>query len=259
MATKQTNYRDVLAALPDWEAFLRAESGLPGPRANLELIYAAAELAGRERIEDLLAFLAADAAGGSPGNSPEVFLGLCGVVALGRLLADGDRSPLARLRQLANDARWRVREGVAMALQRWGDADLPGLLAESAAWAGGSLLEQRAIAAALCEPRLLRDAPNARAVLALLDEITRRLAGAPAAERKGEAFQALRKGLGYCWSVAVAARPEEGKRAFEAWAGCADRDVQWVLRENLKKNRLARMDAAWVGIMGQSMEASKHE
>jgi len=25
-----------------------------------------------------------------------------------------------------------------------------------------------------------------------------------------------------------------------------DKDVRWIMRENLKKNRLARMDAKWV-------------
>jgi hypothetical protein len=35
----------------------------------------------------------------------------------------------AELARLADDDRWRVREGVAMGLQRLGDADLPRLLA----------------------------------------------------------------------------------------------------------------------------------
>ena len=59
-----------------------------------------------------------------------------------------------------------------MALQRWGDADLPAMLDEAAAWATGSRLEQRAAAAGTCEPRLLRDPAVVRRVLALLDAIT---------------------------------------------------------------------------------------
>ena len=42
-----------------------------------------------------------------------------------------------------------------MALQRWGDADMDGLLAAMTDWAAGNPWEQRAAAAALCEPRLL--------------------------------------------------------------------------------------------------------
>jgi hypothetical protein len=52
--------------------------------------------------------------------------------------------------------------------------------------------------------------------------------------------------MGYCWSVAIAAWPEAGKAAFEAWLDTSNADVRWVLRANLKKNRLARMDAPWV-------------
>ena len=44
----------------------------------------------------------------------------------------------------------------------------------------------------------------------------------------------------------MAALPREGKRRMEKWFTTADKDVIWVMRENLKKNRLARMDSQWV-------------
>jgi hypothetical protein len=47
---------------------------------------------------------------------------------LGRLLAEGRTELLEVLRRLASDPRWRVREGVAIALQKFGDADMAGLL-----------------------------------------------------------------------------------------------------------------------------------
>jgi len=65
-----------------------------------------------------------------------------------------------------------------------------------------------------------------------------------AENRKSEDFVALRKGLGYCWSVAVAALPGEGKRLMEKWLVDADRDARWIMKENLKKNRLARVSLA---------------
>ena len=46
--TKVEQYRETLRALDAWEPFLMQESRLPGPRANLELAFAAA----RERTED---------------------------------------------------------------------------------------------------------------------------------------------------------------------------------------------------------------
>jgi hypothetical protein len=243
-----TEYQHILRATHDWEAYLRAESHLPGPRSNLELAYAVAEEAAPEQIERLLAY-GPDAA---PENTPAAFLAVCGTIALGRLLAEGSREPLPRLRALANDPRWRVREGVAMALQRWGDADMPGLLESMRAWAHGTLLEQRAMAAGLCEPRLLRQPEHVRAVLDLLDQVTRGILTVQG--RKTDEFQALRKGLAYCWSVAIAALPEEGKAYFERWITTPDPDVRWILRENLKKNRLIKMDPAWVKQMQEAVK-----
>jgi hypothetical protein len=46
--------------------------------------------------------------------------------------------------------------------------------------------------------------------------------------------------------VAVAANPEFGKPAFERLLEMDDKDVQWIIRENLKKNRLVKMDEDWV-------------
>ena len=101
-----------------------------------------------------------------------------------------------------------------------------------------------AAAAALCEPRLLARPEHARAVLHILDRITASLA--TAGERRTSEFQALRKGLGYCWSVAVVALPVEGKAFIEKWLAEPDPDVRWIMRENLKKARLSRLDAGWV-------------
>ena len=44
----------------------------------------------------------------------------------------------------------------------------------------------------------------------------------------------------------VVALPKPGKRLMERWLKSDDKDVQWVMRENLKKKRLQVMDAAWV-------------
>jgi hypothetical protein len=148
------------------------------------------------------------------------------------------------IRRHASDPRWRLREGVAMALQRWGRVDMPALLEEMQAWSKGSFLEQRAAAAALCEPDLLSGEDAVKPVLAVLDVIT--VSIAEARNRKSEDFKALRKGMAYCWSVAAAALPAEGRTAMQRWFGSDDPDVRWVMKENLKKKRLERMDAKWV-------------
>jgi hypothetical protein len=236
------DYRRLLNKIPkeDWEVFLLRESRLPGVRANLELVQAVAE----EGTETLfVGWLRYDPIS-APTNTPEVFLPVCGLVGLGKVLAQGKREVLEILRRHASDPRWRVREAVCMALQRWGEVDMPALLEEMASWSRGSPWEQRAAAAALCEPKLLIEEAHARKVLQILDEIT--LSVSTSAERKNEAFQVLRKGLAYCWSVAAAALPEEGKALLEKWFASRDSDVNWIMRENLKKKRMERMDAEWV-------------
>lgn len=240
--TKIAEYRAAVREVPDLEAFLLAESRLPGPRGNLELAQAVAE----EGSPELFHYLRGFDAQRAPVNTPHEFLAFCGVLGLGRLVAEGDRQALSALRVHARDPRWRTREAVAMALQRWGQAGLPGLMDEMESWSGGSYLEQRAAVAALCEPALLREPAHVRRVLALLDRVTAALAAAPAADRRTVEFQALRKGLGYGWSVAVVALPEQGKEAMSCWLASTDPDVAWVMRENLKKARLARLDEAWV-------------
>jgi hypothetical protein len=70
-----------------------------------------------------------------------MFLAFCGVVGLGTVLAQGEREMLSLLRRYANDSRWRIREAVAIALQRWGAGDMAGLLEEMILWTEGSLLE----------------------------------------------------------------------------------------------------------------------
>lgn len=237
---KTDSYRQTLRGLPDWDGFLMAESGLPGPRANLELLQAVADEGSAERFAR---YLANDAGPAAP-NTPQEYLLLCGVIGQGKLLAEGDHGALDRLRAHASDPRWRVREVVAMALQRTGDRDMAALLQDMEAWSQGSVLEQRAAAAALCEPRLLKERSHAERTLQLLDQITESLSRQT--DRKGEGFQALRKGLAYCWSVAVAAAPDAGKRAMERWLRDSNPDLRWIMKENLRKNRLERMDAAWV-------------
>jgi hypothetical protein len=222
---------DDLRTLPpdEWDAYLSAHSGLPGPRANLELAGAFAEAASPALIH-------------RAAGSDDEYLALCGAAGLGRLLADGE-DVAATLRGLAGDDRWRVREGVAMGLQRLGDADLGRMLDLAASWAADpSPLVRRAAVAGVCEPRLLRDAGAAARALDLLDTVTATITPDPDG-------RVLRKALGYCWSVAVAALPAEGFDRLGRWAASDDPDVRWVVRENLKKARLSRADAGRVAAL----------
>ena len=132
---------------------------------------------------------------------------------MGQLLTQGNPEALQILRAAASDSLWRVREGVAMALQRFDDTDMGGLLSKMERWSRGSFLEMRAAAASLCESRLLKQAEHAKDALLILDRITKSISSAK--NRNTDAFKALRKSMGYCWSVAVAANPETGISMME--------------------------------------------
>jgi hypothetical protein len=233
-------YKKSLDSVEDIDNYLLKESGLPGPRGNIELAQAVADWGDEALFVHLLSF----SPGVAPVNSPHEFLAFCGAVGMGRLLADGDIGKFKVLRPLASDPRWRIREGVAMALQRLGMKDMGRLLDVMERWKEGNPLEQRAAAAALCEPALLKDKGQVVRVLKVLDHITDSIGSM--GDRRSEEFIALRKGMGYCWSVAAAAYPEEGEKAMEKWFSSKDKDIIWIMKENLKKNRLMRKDPAWI-------------
>ena len=226
------DYRVALRSLDAWEPYLQANSNLPGPRANLELVMAVAEEGSSARLHDLV-------------TADDEFLVVCGLVGLGRLVAEGEDDTLAILRARASDPRWRIREAVAMGLQRLGDADPTHLVAVVKEWGTDTPLEQRAAVAAICEPRLLRDPTVADAALEVLERVTGSLLARP--DRSGEDSRVLRKALGYCWSVAIVAAPDRGRALFERMATLDDPDARWIVRENLGKARLRRLDGAWVG------------
>ncbi len=51
----------------------------------------------------------------------------------------------------------------------------------------------------------------------------------------------LRQALGYAWSVVIAALPGEGLPLFRDLETSTDPDIEWIVRENLKKARLKRL------------------
>jgi len=227
---RREQYRVELHAIPRkrWPTYLRENSGLPGPRGNLELVQALAEEGDRGVFDTLIA-------------TDDEYLVVCGVVGLGRLMAQGaDVEP--ELLGHSRDERWRVREGVAMALQRLGDADLPRLIGLVRAWSVyENPLVQRAAVAGICEPRLLKTPTSAEGALTACAQATEALVARTDDERREPAARTLRQTLGYCWSVAVAAAPAKGLPMFRALAASSDPDVSWIVRENSSKARLAKL------------------
>jgi hypothetical protein len=248
--TRVAYYCRRLSRMQDWEPYLLRESDLPGPRGNLELAQAVASTGTLEQFQTLLL----NGPDQAPYGTAREFLAVCGVIGLGAVAARGAQELLPVIRSWANDPRWRIREGVAMALQRLGEADFASLQRALALWCSGTPLERRAVVAGVAEPKLLRKKDDARSALRLVDRVLRSVT--QETDRRSEDFLALRKGLGYAWSVVVVALPEEGKPSTERWLDCDDPDVRWILRENLKKNRLSHMDSAWVKRMLQRLGAT---
>jgi hypothetical protein len=243
-------YRAQLRTMDSWDDFLLQESRLPGPRANLELAYAVAEEGSEERFLRLAALGPEE----GPQNTAGEFLAFCGVLGLGYLAARGGARHFSLLRQKAADPRWRIREAVALGLQKYGQSTMEPLLALMAEWSQGSLLERRAAVATLCEPGLLHKPDDAGRIMALLDQITASILNQE--DRRAEAFKTLRKALAYGWSVAVAAQPAAGKPRMARWIASPDPDIRWIMRQNLKKKRLLKMDATWVQAQLNTLDAS---
>lgn len=169
--------------------YLLDHSNLPGPRGNLELLFAVQEVGEEPFYQSCLKYNEFVA----PTNTPGEFVATCGAAGLGRLIAQGKVEYFEQLKSLAADNRWRVREGVAFALQYIGKHDMELLLTEMKQWMNENLFVQRAIVAGLCEPVLLKNQNHAGQVLDLLAIIMRNIR--KIVNRKDESFQVLKKRL----------------------------------------------------------------
>jgi len=226
--------------------FLEENSNLPGPRGNLELAQAYTETikncmdGEKEKLWDLCMKLTRFSPIEAPVNDPKEFVVFCGARGIGVLGTSRvyfERA-LAHLKQFASDARWRVREGVAMALQTLIEENSEKTLVELAKWVeSGSWLVMRAVVAGVAEPALLKDQRTAKAALELHKQI---FAKVSMAKERNSDFKTLRQGLGYSLSVVISAVPKEGFELMHKLADTQDADIKWIIKENLKKNRLLK-------------------
>jgi hypothetical protein len=192
----------------------------------------------------------------APVNAPEEFLPFCGAIgigAIGSISAEFYDRALTELGMLANDPRWRMREAVRFGLHRL-LARRPGdTVRRLEEWASkGSLLEMQAAAAGVAEPSILEDAEIAARALHIHETIIGRIPGVD--DRGDRSFRVLRKGLGYTLSVVVHARPEEGFALMGRLISSGDPDVLWIVKQNLKKNRLSKNHPAAVESVRQLLD-----
>jgi len=229
--------------------YLAENSRLPGPRGNLELAAAFANVMSnsteRSGWYPVLIGWAATPADVVPTNDPREFLPFCALFALGAEFIGADertRSQIAAsLRAAASSGRWRTREAVAMGLQRIGESDPSALRALVEQWMeDATLFEQRAIVAALAHPPILGDPSTLQLSLEASRPFVLGIRSLTPAARRTEEFRVLSKGLDYAISVFVAAAPADGFALLRELATIDDRDVHRIVRSNLGKSRLSR-------------------
>lgn len=212
------------------EKFIVRNSNLPGPRANLELAFAFAEI--YDDLGTLLEWteITEDQA---DGNDPKSFLVFCSAVCLGKIYAKKkDKRIVAVLKKLSNDRRWRMREAAAFGFQNIGMQDFGELKTIFSEWIDKSNnLEKRAILVSLAHLPLLSE-EDVRFCLETTDTVLRQM-------DREEEFAVLRKGLGFTISVFASANPELGFGFIRNWMG-KDRVIDRIMKENLKKNRLLK-------------------
>jgi len=225
--------------------YIAANSNLPGPRGNLELAQAWGEVAEvyagqvAEKLWDLCIEMTNISAAVNDPKELIPFCGTVGIGAIGAVVPDLFEGTIATLKVLANDSRWRMREAVPMGLTRLITSRSRDTLQALKTWTvDGSLLELRAVAAGVAEPVLLKNREIAAAALELHKNIFKRVLETEA--RKTENFRVLKKALGYTLSVVAKANPQPGFAYMTQLVDTQDKDVLWIVKENLKKNRLVK-------------------
>jgi hypothetical protein len=115
---KTDTYRETLHTLTAWEPFLLAESGLPGPRGNLEL----AQVVADEGDEAMFAHWRTFDAQQAPANSPYEFLAFCGPAAGGRSPGCAPDAACVRFRFTLAHPQGRSDGAPALGARRYGRA-----------------------------------------------------------------------------------------------------------------------------------------
>lgn len=243
-------------------AYITGNSNLPGPRANLELAGAFADLVEEHATEDsgkkwgllnnMISFLPEDA----PVNDPKEFLPFCGVRGIAALSSACPQfldATLGKLKALAEDKRWRIREAVAQSIQKLLARVRPKTLKALQSWIGtDNWLIMRAVAAGVAEPTLLRQPQITKASYELHQKILSAILAQE--ESSADDFKVLRKTLGYSLSVIVESDPVKGFSYLHELEKSRDRDIRWILNENLKRNRLIKNFPDEVKTLKHAME-----
>jgi hypothetical protein len=216
--------------------------GLPGPRANAGVVLAFAnECVARGTSADALvtkmATLDVDTA---PGASKYEIIPMCGAAALGARAASDPTAlrALATLHDCAEDLRFRVRDTVAEALARIGEARGEPLAHDLASWMDG-YFHAAAVLRAISDPKWLTRISSPTVVIERLDEGFELAKNAPRAVSRYPGFKSLLEVLAVAPAEAAA---RFGVPVFELlarWSATKDPVLREVVEKVLSSPKLA--------------------
>jgi hypothetical protein len=180
--------------------FLRRHSGLPGVKANLYLASAFGDaMASNAAYQPLLVRLLSQSEEDAPGGTELEFLPVCGVYGQAAMGARGTASKedtFARLREAADDGRFRVRDAVSQGLATLGAAAPDATARELAAnWVDGYLYAANALEA-LSEGPFLDNTLDVDAVVRLLTHAFELASRAPRSAERYPGYKSLINILG---------------------------------------------------------------
>ena len=234
-------------------------SGLPGPRANMGLVAAfASECVARgAKADALVTQMSTMHVDTAPGASKYEILPMCGVAALGARAA-GDATAhraLATLHECAEDLRYRVRECVAEALVRIGEARGEALAHDLAGWMDG-FFHAAAVLSALSDAAWLTKIANPEVVIARLDEAFLLAKGAARAAARYPGFKAL---IDVLSTAPAAAALRFGVPVFDMllrWSAVKDPVLREVVEKSLGGSKLAGRFAPEVARVRAALDAT---
>ncbi|MFW9876821.1 MAG: hypothetical protein ACFFG0_27320 [Candidatus Thorarchaeota archaeon] len=223
-------------------------SNLPGRRANLELANAFADNSAEfkesssKKLWDLCLFLISFTPDKAPSNDPKEFLSFCGTWAIGAIGASNPKyyhESLNILKKQSEDNRWRVREAVALGLQKLLMKHPDKTLTKIREWIEDTnWLTMRAVVAGVAHLSVLVNNNISKNALQIHELIFSKIISCT--NFSSEEFKILKKGLSYTLSVIVLANPDEGFKFLSDYINTENKYIQMILRDNLKKNRLTK-------------------
>ncbi|MBS4535730.1 hypothetical protein GOQ29_08895 [Clostridium sp. D2Q-14] len=228
--------------------YLISNSNLPGRRANLELADAFGDTVieiyniNTKNIWDLCKNMTEIRHKEIEENDPEEFISFCGLVGIGSIssvCSSYFSEGLLILKNAAKDIKWRIREAVAMGIQRVLLNDAKKIINELEEWIKKKdYYIWRAVVAGLAEPDIVKNKEVAKKALEIHKEILKQILDIE--DRKLDSYKKLRQALGYTLSVVVEQIPKEGFKYINHIVKEDDKDIIWIVKSNLKKNRLLK-------------------